>query len=75
MDFKDKLIYARAKLNLSQEELASGLGVCFCTVNRWENGRTKPTKKAAKAFEILCRESGIEFHDGTGESGSEREGE
>lgn len=73
MDFKDKLIYARAKLNISQEELAAKLGVCFCTINRWENGKTTPSKKTVTAFDILCCESGIEFPDDIGKSANEQE--
>lgn len=38
----------RKKLNLSQEEFAKKLGVSFTSVNRWENGQTKPSKLAKK---------------------------
>ena len=34
MEFKDKLIAARAKLNLSQEAMARALDVSFATINR-----------------------------------------
>ena len=30
----------------SQEDLARKLGVSFATVNRWENGKTKPSRLA-----------------------------
>ena len=30
----------------SQEYLARELGVSFATVNRWENGKTKPSRLA-----------------------------
>ena len=30
----------------SQEDLARELGVSFATVNRWENGKTKPSHLA-----------------------------
>ena len=30
----------------SQEELARELGVSFATVNRWENGKTRPSRLA-----------------------------
>lgn len=33
----------RAKLNLSQENLAKLLGVSFMSVKRWGNGHFKPT--------------------------------
>ncbi|MGH8279229.1 MAG: helix-turn-helix domain-containing protein, partial [Gammaproteobacteria bacterium] len=31
----------RAKLDLSQEQLAARLNVAFATVNRWETGKSK----------------------------------
>ena len=37
MEFKYKLIYARAKLDMSQTDLAKALGVSFQTINRWDN--------------------------------------
>ncbi len=43
----------RAKLGLSQEELAARLGVAFTTLNRWENGRTTPRGKAKQAISEL----------------------
>ena len=36
------------ELNLSQEEFAKKLGVSFTSVNRWENGQTKPSKLARR---------------------------
>jgi len=44
----------RAHLHLSQEDLARELGVSFSTVNRWENGKTKPIKVARSQFEGFC---------------------
>jgi DNA-binding transcriptional regulator YiaG len=38
----------RKQLNLSQEEFAKKLGVSFTSVNRWENGQTKPSKLARR---------------------------
>ena len=34
----------RAHLDLTQVALAEALGVPFPTVNRWENGKTKPSQ-------------------------------
>lgn len=47
----------RLHLGLSQEELAQRLGVSFTSVNRWENGQTKPSKLARRQIEVLCREN------------------
>lgn len=44
----------RRQLALSQEELAHALGVSFATVNRWENGKTVPSKLARATFENFC---------------------
>jgi len=36
----------RSQLAISQEDLAREIGVSFATVNRWENGQSKPSKLA-----------------------------
>lgn len=63
MEFADKVKYARKQLELSQEKLASLLGVSFATVNRWETGRSMPTYKAQQRFIALCKENGIKFEE------------
>ena len=50
----------RAKLDLTQEQLAERLGVAFATVNRWEGGVTMPQKAARTAIAALAAEAGIE---------------
>lgn len=64
MDFKDKLIYIRAKLNLTQSELAEKLGVSYPTISRWELGKVMPTRKAMVVFTNFCLENNIKFKDG-----------
>ena len=49
----------RTALNLSQEELASRLGVSFATVNRWEGGKSKPQRAQSAALDDLMREHGL----------------
>ena len=44
----------RRQLELSQEDMARELGVSFATVNRWENGKTNPSKMAQNAFNQFC---------------------
>ena len=41
-------------MNVSQEKLADELGGSFATVNRWENGKTLPSKLALRQFEQFC---------------------
>lgn len=43
----------RSELGLTQEQLASKLGVTFASVNRWENGRVTPSRLALKQIEAL----------------------
>jgi putative transcriptional regulator len=45
----------RSQLGLSQEELAHALGVSFASINRWENGKSSPSKLARAQFEVFCR--------------------
>ena len=50
----------RARLDLTQEQLAERLGVSFATVNRWEGGVTTPQRAARTAIAALAAEAGIE---------------
>lgn len=38
----------RKQLGLTQEEFAHQIGVTFATVNRWENGKSEPSRLAIK---------------------------
>ena len=51
----------RARLDLTQEQLAERLGVSFATVNRWEGGATTPQKAARTAIAALAAEAGIDI--------------
>ncbi|HEY9763634.1 MAG TPA: helix-turn-helix transcriptional regulator [Trichocoleus sp.] len=53
----------RQRLELSQTKFAEMLGVSFQSVNRWENGRTKPLPVALKQIEHLLHEMGERGHD------------
>ena len=52
--FSERVKKVRSQLNLSQEDLAHAIGVSFGTVNRWENGKTVPSKLARKSFDNFC---------------------
>lgn len=43
----------RSLLGWSQERFARELGVSFCTVNRWERGRTRPSPMGLNALKAL----------------------
>ncbi len=45
----------RERTGLTQEKFAAKLGVTFPTINRWENGRAKPSPLAMKQIEGLLR--------------------
>ena len=45
----------RKKLGLTQEQFAAKVGVTFSTVNRWEDGRSKPSPLAWREIERLSK--------------------
>ena len=51
MEFSEKVLFVRAKLNLSQTELAEKLNVSFATINRLEKGKTLPSYSTLMMFE------------------------
>ena len=53
-NFPEQVKEVRRQLGLSQEGLAHALGVSFATVNRWENGKTTPSKLAIKQYAAFC---------------------
>jgi len=62
----------RRQLDISQEDLAREIGVSFATVNRWENGKVKPSKLAKVQLDAFCtkmvkqRELNLPVHTQTG---------
>jgi putative transcriptional regulator len=48
----------RERTGLTQEKFAAKLGVTFPTINRWENGRAKPSPLALKQIEEFLRDMG-----------------
>ena len=53
----------RARLDLTQEQLAERLGVSFATVNRWEGGVTTPQRAARIAIAALASEAGVDVDE------------
>jgi type I restriction enzyme M protein len=54
----------RAKMNLTQEQLAERLGVSFATVNRWEAGANEPQRAARDAIFRLAEEADLDTASG-----------
>ncbi len=48
----------RQLLNLTQEELATSLGVSFSTISRWERGVASPSPVTSKLIETKLTELG-----------------
>lgn len=48
--FGQQVVELREQLGLTQQQLATELGVSFATVNRWENGKTEPSQLARRTF-------------------------
>lgn len=53
MDIKE----LRQKLNLSQDKLASIIGVAPYTVRRWESGKYKPSPLAQEKIDTLVKKA------------------
>jgi type I restriction enzyme M protein len=56
----------RQQLDLSQEELAARLDVSYATINRWEQGLSKPQRAKSEALLALAEEEGVALDTGTG---------
>ena len=60
MNFAEAVRRIRKERLLSQEDFAKDLGVAFTTVNRCENGKSKPSYKAMKALNDYCKKYSID---------------
>jgi len=56
MDLINRLKTYRLKNKITQEALAKKLDVAFATVNRWFNGRSKPSEIQSYHIEKLLKE-------------------
>ena len=59
----EKIKELRAKLMLTQVEFAKLLGVSFQSVNRYENGKSKPTMRIKRRIAELCVQQGLSPED------------
>ena len=46
VDYYSRVKSIRERLGMTQVQFAARIGVSFATVNRWENGQTKPARLA-----------------------------
>lgn len=58
-NMSDFVRHLRRRLGLTQEELAHSLGITVGTVNRWENGRFRPSKLARATILEFARRNGL----------------
>ena len=58
IDIQKLIRELRKRTGLSQEKFAAKLGVTFPTINRWENGRTKPSPLAMQRIEDFLQNLG-----------------
>lgn len=56
-DIANRIREVRQNMKLTQEEFAAKLGVTFSTVNRWENGKSKPSRMALKILQPMLEPS------------------
>ena len=62
-DYGQLIRILRKRLGLTQERLAAKLDVTFASVNRWENGRARPSRLAVKQIEEFVRSLGESSDD------------
>ena len=63
MEFCQTVKNIRLVLKLSQEDLARELGVSYATINRWENGKSTPSRLALSAVKEFCEKNGITYEE------------
>lgn len=61
MSLAEAIRSTRKKSLLSQEDFAKKLNVSVGSINRWENGKTKPNLTAMKAIKSFCEENEMNY--------------
>ena len=67
MEFYEKVLELRGRLQITQMQLAEMLSVSFTTVNRWEKGHHEATILVRRRFDDLCKKHGVTFEEKGGE--------
>jgi len=60
---KELIKQIRQYTGLSQNEMASKIGVRFATINRWENGHSEPTRLAQEGLYLLCENLNVPVYE------------
>ena len=60
---KELIKQIRKYVGFSQSEMATRIGVTFAAINRWENGRTEPTRLAQDSLYALCENLNVPVYD------------
>jgi DNA-binding transcriptional regulator YiaG len=63
MQLSDTIKITRQKAFLSQEAFAKELKVAVSTINRWENGKSKPNLTAMKNLKIFCTKYELPYEE------------
>ena len=63
MSLPESIKNMRMKTLFSQEDLADALHVAVGTINRWENGKTKPNITAMKAIRSFCEKNNYPYEN------------
>ncbi|MCS6945198.1 MAG: helix-turn-helix domain-containing protein, partial [Sutterellaceae bacterium] len=71
----EEIRHLRRTLNLTQQQFAELLGVSFVTLNRWENGQTRPSAMGLAKLQDLARRSEARGADSLKASGNEPSGD
>ncbi|WP_409969671.1 helix-turn-helix transcriptional regulator [Bengtsoniella intestinalis] len=61
MSLSSDLKYVRQKLFLTQDDFAAQIKVSVATINRWENGRSRPNMTAMKNLKAFCEQNNLPF--------------
>lgn len=64
-DISQYIRQIRQQLGMTQEEFAHALGITVGTVNRWENGRFRPSKLAKATILEFARRHGVHLSEGS----------
>lgn len=63
MKFAEEIKRIRQRCFLTQNNFAKKVHVVFSTVNRWENGKSKPNFTAMKNIKEFCLRNDVEYSD------------